>query len=306
VDARRIPGRSRFSLEKLGMIRVDSLLRWPTLNLDVTRGSLAIPVPSARVTGSAFAASIDGKLQDEREELIEAAIGAGQVPPSLRALVPVRLTATIDGVKSEAEIYVTRDYLSVGTDDDALRIPMWSATAQRLADRFGARLPTGKIVDAIERQATVIPFLKRTAGPQMETTAEMVAHDRAIDDVVAGRTGLIAGHKKDTVISNQRGLPGQGNQVAIYGGRFANGARVQPLKTPHFHRFSDYSQGIRFVAADVRVKTGDGAWEWKRYDEILADRKLSALLSDEGPIRAPLNRYPTDPYAGSLKPQVNR
>lgn len=264
--------------------------------------AIEFPVTTKQLTGSAFAKSIDGKKEDEREALIEAAFLNGQIPASLRRLVPVTLTAKIDGQPARAIVYVTRDYLAVGTDDDALRIPMWSATAQRVADRYGARLPTAKIVDAIEKAADVtVPFMKRTPGPAMETTAEMVAHDADIDRVLAGRTGLVAGHKKDTVITNIRASAR--NQVAIYGGRFETGARVQPLKTPHFHRFSDYSQGIRFVAPKVLVQKGEGAWEERDFDMLLADPKWSPLLSNEGPIKAPLNRYPTDPYAGSIKPR---
>jgi hypothetical protein len=282
-------------------------LRGRTTAARLAELGLSIPAPSAQRSGSAFAATIDAKELDAREALIEDALLAGHLPAALRTLVPVKLNGKVDGVPAQAVIYVMPDYLSIGTDEDALRIPMWSATAQRVADRFGARLPTTKIVDAIERAANVkLPFLRRDAGSAMESTAEMVAHDADINRLKGAKQGLLAGHKKDTVISNKRGATSAGksqqNQVVIYGGRFANGARVQPASTWHFHRFSDYSQGIRLLAPKVLVQRGTGPWEWKQYDALLADPKWSALISDEGPIRAPFHRYPTDPYAGSIRP----
>jgi hypothetical protein len=50
---------------------------------------------------------------------------------------------------------------------------------------------------------------------------------------------LIAGHKKDVVISNKP------NYVAIYGWHQLNGKIIQPYSTIHNNKYKDYSHGFR-------------------------------------------------------------
>lgn len=229
--------------------------------------TLSIPArPIDAETGTEFATRVGETksvgTNDLREDAIELAIGAGNVPDSLRQLVPITSVHTINGVRHEARVYVMPDYLAVGSNDDSVRMPMYVSTAQRLADAFGARLPTKKIAALVFEQAsTRLPFVKLTPDTQREAMAHMedmrwfVDHDRAID--AQPKVGpLLAGHKKDSVISNMRGQSidgvSQRHQVAIFL------PHVQPLRTkPHFHRHSDYSQGIRFVSPVVHVKVGE-------------------------------------------------
>jgi hypothetical protein len=49
-------------------------------------------------------------------------------------LCPVTITDLDAGGTNLATIYVTPDYLALGSDDDYLLMPMTPATAQRLAD----------------------------------------------------------------------------------------------------------------------------------------------------------------------------
>ena len=49
------------------------------------------------------------------------------------------------------EVAVSNDYLQA----QGIRVPLWPSTAQRVADRFGAMLPTKKLVDLIWQNATV-------------------------------------------------------------------------------------------------------------------------------------------------------
>lgn len=261
-----------------------------------------LPPPGSQ-PASAFFAALGETREDAREDAIEATLSSGNFPSALRDLVPVVLKQKLHGKQYTVVVYVMPDHLAVGTDADHVRMPMWSSTAQRLADAWNLRLPTAKLVDAITKQADArVPFAKRDPGPAMESNAWFQAHDREIDAHVPVGARLIAGGKKDTVLSNKR-QPAP-NQVVIYGAAFADGRRVQPLHTGHFHRFSDYSQGIRFVAPKVAVQvetpSGRSAWQWRDYDEVLADLRSSALLSDEGPIKAPMNRYPTDRWAGTV------
>src|SRR5262249_47330721 len=110
------------------------------------------------------------------------------------------------------------------------------------------------------------------------------AHERAIEQRrlrIGGRLGeLTAGHKKDIVISARpRIAPGR---LAIYGWLREDGSPIQPLSTMHDAKDADYSPGGRLVDRTMMV---DGA----SCDvmDVLRDRSLCALLSDEGVVDPP-------------------
>ncbi|APR86111.1 Hypothetical protein A7982_11460 [Minicystis rosea] len=107
-------------------------------------------------------------------------------------------------------------------------------------------------------------------------------HQAKIEQQRAGRaTGaLLAGHKKDVVITNRLGW--KPKSVAIFGWHQLNGVPIQPLSTVHENTYADYSHGIRLIHGEVLV---DGA---KRATaDVLGDRILAPLLSDEGVISDP-------------------
>jgi hypothetical protein len=68
-------------------------------------------------------------------------------------------------------------------------------------------------------------------------------------------------------------------RVAIYGWHRGPDAPIQPLSTVHGARYADYSHGVRLVGGVVYV---DGAP--RAIADVLADRRLAPLLSDEGPL----------------------
>ena len=70
-------------------------------------------------------------------------------------------------------------------------------------------------------------------------------------------------------------------RVAIYGWRKLDGTPIQPLTTVHWDGYVDYSHGVRLVS---RRMTVDG--KERTVEEVLGDRRLCVLLSDEGPITA--------------------
>ena len=103
----------------------------------------------------------------------------------------------------------------------------------------------------------------------------MVRQQRA---ALGAATGLLtAGHMKDLVISTR--LWSQPGRVAIYGWHRAADAPIQPLSTVHGARYADYSHGVRLVSQRVFVNG-----EPRSLFDVLADRRLSRLLSDEGPL----------------------
>jgi hypothetical protein len=101
--------------------------------------------------GTAFALSIADLPLDEREETILAEVKAGNVPPFLRKLVPV----TVSAGTVNASYWVAPDYLAIGSDDDYFLTPLSPLTAQAIADRLDCVLPTTKMVDDIYASATV-------------------------------------------------------------------------------------------------------------------------------------------------------
>lgn len=127
---------------------------------------------------------------------------------------------------------------------DGLRMPVGLTEAYRIADEHGMRLPTTAMVDAIWRAADVQlePIPMDWRGP-MTSMSYFVEHDRLIDEQLAGRTGLIAGHKKD-IVEAGRDNP----NVAIYGWHRLNGRPIQPYNNvDHGREYRDYSHGLRLV-----------------------------------------------------------
>lgn len=125
--------------------------------------------PAGARTGSQFAQFILHMDSLQRELVIRDEILNGNIPDFLRKLVPVKLRYTAPGGQPvTATIFVTPDYLSIGSDNDFLRIPMNLYTAESVATHFGFILPTKKMVDAIYAQSTYhLAPQPMPAGPQM-------------------------------------------------------------------------------------------------------------------------------------------
>lgn len=245
-------------------------------------GSIPPRSPSA-MTGSEFAAFVSSVDRSLREQAILNELESGNVPAFLRRLKPVTLQHRLEGGRVAAvTIFVTPDYLAIGSDDDFLRIPMALPTAVEVAARFGFVLPTTKMVDAVFEQSEFrLSPEPMPAGPQMRTTAYFWKHNRLIDRQCAAwgfqPGALVSGHKKDLVLSDR--LNRCTRRVAIYGWHRGSGAPIQPLSTIHGAEYADYSHGIRLVSNTVLL---DGK-PCSVYS-ILGNDTLASLLSDEGVI----------------------
>ena len=233
--------------------------------------------------GSNFANRIGAIDSQVRETAIEEEILHGNVPSFLRGLKPVELRAALRGGREvRATICVMPDYLAVGNDRDFLRTPMNLHTAADVADRLGFILPTRKMVDAIYQQSEFrLSPQPMQAGPRMRTTDYYVRHNRSVTEQITSLNAplgaLIAGNKKDVVISNR--LATHPGQIAIYGWHKPDGKPIQPLSTVHGASYADYSHGIRLVSDTMYI---DGKPASIR--EVLKDPELAAVLSDEGPV----------------------
>lgn len=245
--------------------------------------------PAGTPGGARFARNVATLVRGERDaETLRAVLG-GDIPDFLRRLQPVELRAySSDGRPLHATVCVMPDYLAVGNDQDFLRMPMGLKAATEVAARLGFVLPTPRMVDAIYREsARQLRPQPLRAGPAMRSTTYFTRHNA---DIVAQlkRLGiapgvLLAGHKKDVVLSNR--MDSHPGRIAIYGWHQANGEPIQPLSTAHGVEYVDYSHGIRLVS-DVMLLNG----RVTSVHKVLANARLAAVLSDEGPV-AGLARY---------------
>ncbi|MFW7377331.1 MAG: hypothetical protein ACOH5I_00820 [Oligoflexus sp.] len=240
-------------------------------------------------SGSEFAKTLQNLDPYTRETFIMRELRRGNMPSHLRDMVPVKVSANLKNRGyTEGMIWVTPDYLAIGDDADYIRFPMNPITAQRIADHFGCVLPTRKLVDVIYKQAHV-----KLAPQPMPPDNDMVRTHRFIEHnqkILAQlpqikKGSLIAGHKKDIVLTNR--IVQRKQTVAIYGWHDSKGQAIQPLSTIHKNYYADYSHGVRLIAGMMLI---DG----KEYPvaEVLQDRELAPLLSDEGALT--YIRYPTE------------
>lgn len=252
---------------------------------------LAIPERDASYpTGSEFIASVKKENEYRREMMILRELRRGNLPKHLKNFTAIKIKQKLkSGKEVNATVWVTPDYLSIGSDKDYVRVPMNPVTAQRVADQFGCILPTAKLVDIIYQQAVVklkpIPF---KPGRRMVRTEEFVKHDLKIKEQLSGsaNSALLAGHKKDVVITNKLGKRRR-KRVAIYGWHQPNGKAIQPLSTIHGNYYSDYSHGVRLVAGVMEV---DG--KMIPVAEVLQNPELAPILSYEGSLKN--TRYQTE------------
>lgn len=229
------------------------------------------------VKGSAFYQRAATMNWQQRDSFAIAELLAGNMPDFLRTFVPLSITITdsSSNKKITAVIYVTPDYLSIGTNDDWARIPLTPMAGQRIADSLHCFLPTKKLVDDIYRAAKVIlepvpMYAFRDSTPTMYQHHLMIEGQRKL------QRGLIAGIKKDVVLTEQLNAIGKQNKVAIYGWHYLTGKPIQPVYTSHVNWYVDYSHGIRLVYDRIRVNG-----KWMHYKEIANDPLLFRLLTDE-------------------------
>lgn len=238
--------------------------------------------PSGAMTGSKFMEWTAGLSRTAREELILKEILSGNVPDFVKQLNEVKVQRKCSDGKIHEIIFKTMpDYISIGTNEDYIRIPMNPMTAQKIADQWGMSMPTPQIVDDIysasDTKLTPQPI---PPGPQMMSNAYFTKHQGMVEKQLesAGKNGIIAGHKKDVVLTNR--LAEKPGRVAIYGWHQKNGKPIQGRSTVHIDTYADYSHGVRLVSNEVMV---DGVK--MSLQDVFADSVLSKLVSDEGPLR---------------------
>jgi len=253
--------------------------------------SLNIPErPAYAIEGSEFVVQVSGLSIEDREKAVVREILSGNVPSFSRKLRSLKISQNIDAKNYELIYFVACDYMAIGSDQDYLYIPLTPSTAQYLADKLNCSLPTRKVVDNIYTNSEItlspqpIPPSDKMATIQVfEQHTDSIKQQFSILGFDRSANGIVAGHKKDIIISNIIYAPDRTNErVVIYGWHLSENSPIQPVYNGHTAMYADYSHGVRLVS-NIAFINGDSI----HLDDILRDPDLSILLSSEGVISKP-------------------
>lgn len=247
----------------------------------MVENSLIPPRRSDAITGSTFIQNNINVNRLVREDNALKEFLEGNVPNFMRNFAPIKI---ISGTNTITYM-TTSDYISIGSDNDFVRMPLNPLTAQKIADKYDCTLPTRKMVNDIWKQSEIkLDANALTWGPpyddSMMSTDRIRIHNDRINKLLVGKdhTKLMSGSKKDVVLSNTISPNNPNERVVIYGWIKLDGQPIQGLNYwSHESTYCDYSHGIRLIANDVIVNGNP-----MRIQDILSDTKLNTLLSDEG------------------------
>jgi hypothetical protein len=262
-------------------------------NSKLTKEKMAVPYflgkPEASLSGWNFMLKADKMEFWKLEDLIAQTILEGNVPTPMKHFRKIVFrTPVVDSVeilkkRHTIEMWVLPDYLTIGTDESFVRMPMGPLAAQRIADSLNCILPTTYLVDRIaevaEGHLDIFPFRpldNRNSQPIVFQDSHNAI--QALYKAKGYKFGqFISGLKKDVVLTYKiLTQPGWESYEAIYGWHHPDGRAQQPLFIRHGNFYVDYSHGIRLIYRTIKV---DG----KEMDarEILESPQLYRLLSDE-------------------------
>jgi hypothetical protein len=238
---------------------------------------IPVAVRNSVITGSEFYKHASAMNWKERDSVVVKEILSGNIPAFFKRFVPVILKGvdSSSGKSIHITYYVSPDYLSVGSDKDWARVNITPMAAQKIADQLHCFLPTRKMVDDIYKNAIIKPEPVPMYGFR-DSTPTMYQHHLIIEGQRKNKKGLIAGIKKDVVISGKISRDPKPNRVAIYGWHKQDGKPIQPLYTGHVNWYVDYSQGIRLVYQKIKVNN-----KWVDYTDLLKEKGLKHFLCDE-------------------------
>ncbi|MBI9071385.1 MAG: hypothetical protein JEY94_07285 [Melioribacteraceae bacterium] len=236
------------------------------------------------ISGSGFMNSISNLDFEAREKRILKEISEGNIPDFLRKLSCIESEfKDADGNIHSVKYKVMPDYLAIGSDEDFCRIPMGPIIAQKIADLFGASLPTPKFVDDIYKHADVKlePQFYTPVENQNELVSKFILHNRDIEAQRKKRKcnlgQLTSGIKKDIVICSKLSDTTRTHHVTIYGWhKLEDGKRIQPVYNGHIDSYVDYSHGIRLIKSEVVIDS-----KIMQIGEVLRDSILYKVFSNE-------------------------
>lgn len=249
--------------------------------------------PANALSGSDFVLKIDNMGMWKMDSLMVREILSGNVPSFMRTFREV----TYDRNGHIITFWTLPDYLSIGSDDNYIRVPMSSLAAQEIADSLYCSLPTALLVDKIfeasEGAIDPFPFRPKDGRNSYPITYEDSDHAiKALFKAKGYKSGdMISGLKKDIIITEKiTSDTSRLNHVTIYGWHYPDGHRIQNPTNIHINYYADYSHGVRLLHRIVLI---DGISH--DIQDVLKDSTKYFLLSDES---SPMTR-PT--YAGDIR-----
>ena len=239
-----------------------------------------IPDRTSTISGSTFCQNNMTTPRNVRQDNIIKECLSGNIPDFLRTFQPITITTA----NASITLLVMKDYLSIGSDDDYVRMPMQPLTAQKIADQFDCSLPTKKLVDIIWQNSTnklnPLPWGEPYDSSMMSMSRIPIHNDRINKQFSSSTIAkeLTSGHKKDIVLTNRLSPNNPKQRVAIYGWIKPDGIPIQGLNpVSHEVQYEDYSHGVRLVFNDVIVNGN-----LMRLQDVYQDINLAPLVSDEG------------------------
>ncbi|MBS1642611.1 MAG: hypothetical protein JST94_01890 [Bacteroidetes bacterium] len=240
---------------------------------------LQTPQPNVNaINGNQFYKTVAAWKWKERDSLAVKEILSGNIPSFLKKFVRINVQC-FDSVNKKiihAYYFVAPDYLSIGSNANWARVPLTPMAAQKIADTLHCFLPTRKMVNDIYNQS-VIKLEPVPMYAFRDSSVTMWQHHLIIEGQRQLKKGLIAGIKKDVVISGLISRYPKPNHEAIYGWHKLDGKPIQPLYVGHINWWVDYSHGIRLVYEKIWVEGKP-----MLYADVLSNTTLKNLLCDEG------------------------
>lgn len=221
---------------------------------------------------------------EERERRIRDIVLRGDVPDWLQTWVSV----PVQYGKLSGEFYCSPDFLSIGNDEDFVRVRVNPVTAEDIIQVANAMLPTRKMVNAIYASSSKLEA--QPWGPPYDASMMQTSRWRVQDDKIARQASsrgykhgkLWAGHLKNMVVG--RGVGDKnGATVGIYGWFRNDGEAIQGPGinfTSHEWTYTDYAHGTRLIHKDMLVNNQPMAVR-----DVLNDPALAPLISDEGVLK---------------------
>jgi hypothetical protein len=274
----------RFIYLKIAVILFLLLVPVSSQNIIKAPCELNIPArPQNALSGSQFMKNVESLTFAEREERIFEEISKGNIPQFLRKLTKLEGEfQDAAGITHKVIYEVMPDYLAIGSELDYCRVPMGPKTAQKIADLFGAILPTSKLVDEIYKNADIKlePVTYAPVGNLSELVPRFVMHNNDIEAKLKkseARLGeLVSGTKKDVIISSKILDPARPNHVVIYGWHKLDGLPIQPATNIHFDTYVDYSHGIRLLNNEILLDS-----KLMKIADLLKHETLFKIFSNE-------------------------
>ena len=214
-------------------------------------------------------------IGQQRDDAVLLECMKGNVPDWMRTFKPITITDNINSLT----YYVSPDVMSIGNNDNWLRVSFCGISARRLADACGCFLPTKLMSDQIHQNADLKLLPVGMGGsPQMNSTQVLIDHNSEIERQRAGiNFNIISGIKKDIIVHHE--LLTYIHNICIYG--WFNPITNIPIQgaqyEAHSNLYEDYSQCIRLINQKA-ILNGS---EINLYD-ILNNPQYSHLISDDG------------------------